>query len=430
MRCLTPNCFLYCFKDAEVWPGREETAKLWIIKFAFCDVMLINAFGSKSGIPHLIRAALWLLCAATVNAQSIDLNSPTPVVTNEIAGRIAPLDIGDARLTKYFYTFNSVQGDLELTIESSNLDGDIDIYTAGNLRPLTRVTLYAGASSSRVAKTVYIRRGEPLILRVQARTPNDTEGSFRITLGGAFSPAVRLAGNDALPVEVAGASSPPAASSPGSADRKVKRVSSVGARIEEPAAELAKTEAEAGEPAPVKPPRAAKKSPVRTETARPRPTRRARARAETAKRDTVRAPTEEGGEKSETPATGAAKTENSETAARSENDAPVTPAPTTKRTRPARTPRIRSTRTPGTAKKTNSPADGAPAESVSATPAPAPPAVSARLVLVLRDGETFERDMSSVRRVTVERGMIVIVSKDGKTERRAMANVLRMSIEP
>jgi hypothetical protein len=152
--------------------------------------MLINAFGSKSGIPHLIRAALWLLCAATVNAQSIDLNSPTPVVTNEIAGRIAPLDIGDARLTKYFYTFNSVQGDLELTIESSNLDGDIDIYTAGNLRPLTRVTLYAGASSSRVAKTVYIRRGEPLILRVQARTPNDTEGSFRITLGGAFSPAV------------------------------------------------------------------------------------------------------------------------------------------------------------------------------------------------------------------------------------------------
>jgi hypothetical protein len=52
------------------------------------------------------------------------------------------------------------------------------------------------------------------------------------------------------------------------------------------------------------------------------------------------------------------------------------------------------------------------------------------LVLVLRDGETFERDMSSVRRVTVERGMIVIVSKDGKTERRAMANVLRMSIEP
>jgi len=94
LRCLTPNCFLYRFKDAEVWPGREETAKLWIIKFAFRDAMLINAFGPKSGITHLIRAALWLLCAATVNAQSIDLNSPTPVVTNEIAGRIAPLDIG------------------------------------------------------------------------------------------------------------------------------------------------------------------------------------------------------------------------------------------------------------------------------------------------------------------------------------------------
>jgi hypothetical protein len=48
----------------------------------------------------------------------------------------------------------------------------------------------------------------------------------------------------------------------------------------------------------------------------------------------------------------------------------------------------------------------------------------------MRDGETFERDMSGIRRVTVENGMLVIVSKAGKTERQPMNAVLRMSIEP
>jgi hypothetical protein len=42
----------------------------------------------------------------------------------------------------------------------------------------------------------------------------------------------------------------------------------------------------------------------------------------------------------------------------------------------------------------------------------------------------LERDMSTVRRLTVENGRIVIVTKDGKTERQSMTNVLRMSIEP
>ncbi|HZG51155.1 MAG TPA: hypothetical protein VEZ40_03370, partial [Pyrinomonadaceae bacterium] len=74
-----------------------------------------------------------------------------------------------------------------------------------------------------------------------------------------------------------------------------------------------------------------------------------------------------------------------------------------------------------------------PDESVPASPAEsaAPPApASARLVLVMRDGETFERDMAGIRRVTVENGVLVIVSKTGKTERQPMNTVLRMSIEP
>jgi len=42
----------------------------------------------------------------------------------------------------------------------------------------------------------------------------------------------------------------------------------------------------------------------------------------------------------------------------------------------------------------------------------------------------IERDMNSVRRVTVENNQVVVITKDGKIIRQPMANVLRMSIEP
>jgi phage terminase small subunit len=38
--------------------------------------------------------------------------------------------------------------------------------------------------------------------------------------------------------------------------------------------------------------------------------------------------------------------------------------------------------------------------------------------------------MSTVRRVTVENGLIVVTTKDGKVERQPMTNVVRMAIEP
>jgi len=53
-----------------------------------------------------------------------------------------------------------------------------------------------------------------------------------------------------------------------------------------------------------------------------------------------------------------------------------------------------------------------------------------RLVLELREGGQFVREMSDVRRVTVERGFVVVQLKSGRTERQALSNVLRMSIEP
>lgn len=363
---------------------------------------------------------LALLLAASVFAQSTDPTAPTPVLTNEIAGRIAPLDIGDARSTRFFYTFNGLQGDLELAVESSNLDGDIDIFLAGNLRPLTKVTLYAGATATKAAKSVYLRRSEPLILRVQARTPNDADGTYRITLGGAFRPSERLASDTASSGETLAANPSPTPAR--SADRKVKRVSSVGARIEEPIAEVVKEETErSGEPPAETPPVTAKKAP-----ATPRPPRagtRRNPRTPTARRGTTGA----GTRTREPDKTEAPKPEDSRAEAETAEEKPSV-APKPERARPVRVPRSRSNRNTSAARRTGTP----PAEVVPASPAEtaASPAPSTRLVLILRDGETFTRDMSDVRRVTVEKGVIVIVSKNGKVERQPMSAVLRMSIEP
>lgn len=372
-------------------------------------------------------AAAVVLLAAAAFAQSITPDAPTPVLSNEIAGRISPLDIGDPRQTRFFYSFNGLQGDLELTVESNNLDGDVDIFLAANLRPLTKVTLYAGATSTRATKTIFLRRAEPLILRVQARTPNDAEGTYRITFGGAFRPAERLAASDAAtPSEPPPPTPTPTPANARSANRNVRRVTSTGARIEEPVVAAAAEE----EPArvaekPVPPPPAeAKRTPARPpRTARNRAGGRGSSRAPSARRSAPDAGTGSEAEKVE-----ASKSETGKTETRAaEAGTGETPAKP-ERVRPVRVPRARNNRSTNTARRTGAP----PAEVVPASPAetPAPPAPGPRLVLVMRDGETFERDMSGVRRVTVENGMIVIVSKNGKTERQPMAAVLRMSIEP
>lgn len=169
---------------------------------------------------------LLLLWAAGASAQSTDLGYPTPIRSGEISGSIAPRDLGDARLTRYYYLFTGTPGDLIVTAESENLEGDIDVFTAGVLRPLSKITLYAGISKSGGSKTIYLRTRQSLILRVEARTPNDNAGNFRIRFEGAFE-AVGSEVPDPEPVI-------PTLSSENSASSKGRRVTATGARIDEP----------------------------------------------------------------------------------------------------------------------------------------------------------------------------------------------------
>jgi len=132
-------------------------------------------------------ATLVLLSVLPTSAQSSDVRFPTGVEGSEIVGSVPARDIGDARLTDHFYTFNGLPGDILITVESKNLNGDFDVFTAAELRPLLKVSVYA-ETATMVTKNIYLRRPESLILRVEGRTPNDDEGSYRIRFSGSFVP--------------------------------------------------------------------------------------------------------------------------------------------------------------------------------------------------------------------------------------------------
>lgn len=327
--------------------------------------------------PRLHHRLARLLCGLALvaavaqgsRAQSTDIGFPTPVRSAEISGTIAPRDVGDPRLTRYFYSFTGTPGDLVVTVEGRNLEGDVDVFTAGGLRPLAKISLYAGSSSSGGTQTIYLRRRQSLILRVEARTPNDAEGSFRVRFSGAFEP---------LGPEVP---DPEPVIPTVTSESKGRRVTATGARIEEP-------------------------PPPATATTQPEPT------APEPAPTTPAAPTET---PTETPA-----------ATTAEASRPEPPRTGRRRNRPARTPRrsARNRPAPSTAGTTTPPATTQPT-----APAAEPPA-GPRLIIETRDGMRVERYMTTVRRVTVERGQIVVVTTDGKVERRPMNEVLRMSIEP
>lgn len=307
------------------------------------------------------------------------------MTTNEVRASIAARDLGDARLTDHFYAFTGTPGDLLITVDSRNMNGDVDVFTAAGLRPLLKFSIYAGGSGP-ITKSVYLRQRQDLVLRVEARTPNDDDAVYRIHFGGAFE---FIAGGALRAENEDSSAQPSVAGSP--AVKKGRRVSSVGARIEEP------PETEAVTAASPEPPPAETAEETRPEAPK------------AAARNTRNRP----------PARGIKRTDSSQTAetAGSETDASaVTPGETsapTSESRPA--PRRRGSRRGATARAT--------------TPEPEPePNTGPKLVIETNDGTLIERYMSSVRRVTVDSGLVVIVGKDGKIQRVLLANIVRMTI--
>src|SRR4029453_18720708 len=140
-------------------------------------------------MAKFLSIAFLLLVSPAISAHSLDPTAPFPGRSNTVAGQIAARDLGDARLTDHYYAFTGTPGDLLITVQGTNLNGDVDVFTAGTLRPLLKLTLYAELPTP-VTKGIYLRKREDLILRIEARSPNDDEGTYRVSFGGSFQPIV------------------------------------------------------------------------------------------------------------------------------------------------------------------------------------------------------------------------------------------------
>ncbi|MDQ3650388.1 MAG: hypothetical protein M3458_08990 [Acidobacteriota bacterium] len=419
--------------------------------------------------PRLVTLGIvLLLTAASASAQSTDVGFPTPITSDEISGRITPRDVGDARFTRHFYTFKGREGDLVVTVESTNLDGAVDVFTASSLRPITKVTLYGGASATQSSKSVYLRGDESFVLRVEGRSGGDADGTYRVRFDGAFvafaaaTEAKAAEGNAATVTQpkVTESSAGSMADSPIVRNRGTRRATATGARIPETAEErVERLAAEARERATVEA-RIEARERARTE-ARERREQQARerrdernriAREERTRRDAAKLKAEadraalvrrESTKESETAVTVTPRTPTADNSADS-STAGTAPTPgATNRSRAARSSGTRASSstptpsprrsararrgaaTPGAAAATTRP------ESASSPPSLAPPPVSSpRLIIETKSGAKSEREMSTVRRVTIENNMVVVVLKDGKVERQPLLNITRMSIEP
>ncbi len=365
-------------------------------------------WGARSSILRIAASATMaiLLSLFAVHAQSSDVRSPTVVTGNEIVGVVPVRDIGDARLTDHFYTFNGLPGDILVTIESKNLNGDFDIFTAAELRPLLKATVYAETATA-ITKNIYLRKPESLILRVEARTPNDDAGNYRIRFSGSFAALENRSTSTDAATPREDLSQPTR-----TGNRKTTRVSSSGARIDEPLVEVAAAPTPEPTPAPsteenttpvakVTPPRSprGRRTPARVTPRKPvKPSDQTATTTSTSEESASKPANnvDESGDAKRSASAGGASTETTVPRAK---PVPARRSPA----KPVRGPRV--TKSEVTAE-------------------------NGRLIIEVKDGSRIEYLMSTVTRLTVENGEVVIVSDDGYTKRVPLMNVLRMSIAP
>ncbi len=316
----------------------------------------------------------------TIAGQSTDPNFPTPVEISEINGMIRARDIGDSRLTTFYYTFDGGQGDIFINVVTNYFSGDIDVFAADGQRPLAKMVIYADGGASETGRLVYLRKPERLVLRVQGRTPNDDPAVFRIKLGGSF---IALSGQQT--------DEAPVVSRAGERNESGIRVNSVGTIIEV-----------------VPRPQATKPPPTAVVPAEPE--------------ETVSAAVPEKNEPiTPTPAAPAKRRTPPPDVATVLGQKPATP----KRTKPDPVPPPKAKAPPRT-KTPPAKTAKAPVEPPVKKP---DPLASIRLVVELKDGDVIERPMSEVVRFSVDKGVLTVVEKGGKTSRYSILDVAKVTIE-
>lgn len=344
--------------------------------------------------------AFLLLIVGAASGQSGEQETPTAIRASDINATIAVRDLGDPRLTRHFYIFTATPGDLVIAVDSKNLNGDVDVFTASGLRPLVKISLYASEVAAKTTKSIYLRARQDLILRVEARSPNDEPGSYRIQFGGSFEP---FSGEIASTDNASPDNETPTLSA---SSKKGRRVSAVGARIDEPPAPIEEKAAH-DQPSTETPGSPEKTEPI---AANPEPAPTARGKKPARVRPPRASPRTSRGKPAPTAKVEGPARENAET-----------------NTNPTEAGTPKGEEKPAASDKR---AEGEVAAADASSAAGAQSDAGPRLIIETRDGEKIERSMSTVRRVVVDNGQIIVILRTGKIERMPMTNVARMSIEP
>ena len=334
-------------------------------------------------------------------AQSTDQGFPTPVTSNEISGTIKARDIGDSRLTSYFYQFDGAQGDVFINVVARNFAGDIDVFTLNGLRPLTKIVVYGDFGESETGRVIYLRKPEKMILRVQGRTPGDDAATFRIKFAGSFVastateqeepalPSLTARNENGVRVNSVGTivavipkptPTPTAVESSSAADTRAGRDEALKEQAE--AASETKTDDKAAESSSGQPEK--KLEVVVTETS-----------------------ADKGETKPAAPPAAGRR-------ARGRTAAKTTPPPNT----------AAATTTPGTTK----PKTTRTAARTTTEKAP-DPLENVNLIILFKDGRSIERRMSEVLRFSVDKGMLTVISKDGSIGRYPILDVEKLTVQ-
>lgn len=362
------------------------------------------------------------LFASAVRAQSTSQSYPTPVTTNEISGAIKPRDIGDSRLTDYFYTFNSGQGDVFINVVTTNFNGDIDIFNADGLKPITKIVVYADAAVNETGRVIYFRKPEKLILRVEGRTPNDDAATFKIKFAGSFVAAADVKSAEPPLPEVT------------SANQTDVRVNSVGTIIEikpKPTPSPIETVAKNNN----------SKETVKEISVEMNAEKSVIAETDADKKDERKIEVKESGQKLEvvvTDNTPVEKDKSAQTIAEDKTDKPEKTETPENNDEAGEVKKITVDGTVISKTDDDNSTEQKPEESVAvAKPKKSKPAKivkpnpleNIRLIVLFKDGKTIERPMSEVLKVGVDKGILTIISKNGAIGRYSILDVAKMTIE-
>jgi hypothetical protein len=359
------------------------------------------------------------LSISVLSAQSTNQAYPTAITSNEITGRITARDVGDSRLTSYFYVFGGGQGDVFINVQATNFNGDVDVFTQGNLKPLTKITVYADDTTSETGRVVYLRQPAKLILRIEGRTPNDEAATFRIKFAGSFEPAQAVAENSA-----------PETPEVKSENQTDVRVNSVGTILEikpkplpSPKETVAKKEVKPKNRKSTGTPENNKNTEEKEVASDSKENTTEEAKNEERKQETAVKKAEVEAEKSNVPVV--IVTDNTAKKDEKKTDREVS----TEENKEKAVGKTTETEAQNNPENSGATAVKSKARTQSKKVKEPNPLENIRLIILFKDGTKIERAMSEVIKVGVDKGTLTVIAKDGSIGRYSILDVAKMTIE-